>query len=107
MSITSCAIFAARRSFCALDFPGQSFTMMCGIATAPSSFDFVEDALGNRQGGICRRPAGIEGQMRDDFDQLLAADAVLQRFLQMERKLVDAIERNQACDRYQAAVPRR
>src|SRR5438874_8927286 len=35
--MTSLAIFSATRAFCRSDFPGQSFTMTCGMVHSPRS----------------------------------------------------------------------
>ena len=42
--------------------------------------------------------------MRDQLDQLIPADAVVERPLQMKGELVGAVERDQGCDRDQAAI---
>jgi hypothetical protein len=59
-------------------------------------------------GDGCRRagtgPAGIEGQVGDDFRQLFARHAVLQRQLQMKGQFIVPVAGDQRCDRNQAAV---
>src|SRR5271165_6220343 len=50
------------------------------------------------------RPTGIEGEVRDHFDQLIAGDAVRERASDMARQFIGPVERNQAGNRDQAAV---
>src|SRR5882757_9362619 len=45
MSVTSLVIALARRVFCCSDFPGQSFTMTCGMAGSSLWFDHHLDGL--------------------------------------------------------------
>src|SRR5271167_1711338 len=62
---------------------------------------------GLAQDGDCRirhRPTGIEGEMRDHFDQLIAGDAVRERASDMARQFIGPVERNQAGNRDQASV---
>jgi hypothetical protein len=49
-------------------------------------------------------PARIESQVRDHFFQFLPGDAVAERGPQVEGQLFVAAQRDQAGDRYQAAV---
>src|SRR5271165_218735 len=53
---------------------------------------------------IRHRPTGIEGEMRDHFDQLIAGDAVRERTPDMARQFIGPVERNQAGNGDQAAV---
>jgi hypothetical protein len=50
------------------------------------------------------RPAGIEGEVRHELDQLLAGYAVVERALDVAGQLVRAVECNEARDGDQAAV---
>ena len=45
--------------------------------------------------------------MRDHLDQLIAADAVFESFLQVKGQLVNAVEGNEARDGNETAVTRR
>src|SRR5512134_2789143 len=89
------------------------FRAECGSAVfvvdpLPSSWRsgprLLEDAPGDGQGGARRRPARVEGEVRDHFDQLVPVDAVLESFLQVKRQLVGPIERDERRDRDEAAI---
>src|SRR3984957_15683912 len=67
----------------------------------------LEDVAPDLQRRHRRRPAGIEGEMRDRSDDFVAGDAVLQRPLEMERDFVDPVERDKAGDSHRAPVARR
>jgi hypothetical protein len=71
------------------------------MGMAVSSLQIAEQA----RGGGGRGPAGVEGQVRHDFFQLLPGDAVVERGLQVERQLAVAAQRDQAGDRHETAVP--
>src|SRR5437763_8096922 len=63
-----------------------------------------EHVLGDLRGGHCRRPAGVEGEMRYDLADLLLGDAVVERAVQMTGQLPLPAERDQRRDDDQAAV---
>ena len=69
--------------------------------------DLVEHLSRNLKRGHRGGPAGIEGEMGDRADDLLARYAVFQSPLQVKRHFVDAVEGDQAGDRHQAAIARR
>src|SRR5271167_1435423 len=64
----------------------------------------VEHVLRHQGRGHRRRPAGIEGEMGDDFAELFLGQAVVERPLQMADELPFAAERNQRRAGDQAAV---
>lgn len=55
---------------------------------------FLEHAPCDCHGRIRRRPACIEGKLRDQLDQFIPADAVVERSLQVKGGLVGAVERD-------------
>jgi hypothetical protein len=57
---------------------------------------FGEDLPRYPDGGARGRPAGVEGQVRDEFYQLVLRHPVLYRPFQVERQLVRAVERDDA-----------
>src|ERR1700722_6307055 len=61
---------------------------------------FADDA----QRGAGGRPARIEGEMRDRFDDLIAGHTVLERLPEVELELVAPIESDQTGDGDEAAV---
>src|SRR6266496_547508 len=69
-----------------------------------SCLPLLEDVLGDRGRGHCRGPAGVEGEMRDDFADLLLGDAVVEGAIEMTDQLPLAAERDQGGDDDQAAV---
>src|ERR1017187_1489672 len=83
-------------------FPSLRFRIVLSSLSS-----FVENPLRDRQRGIRGRPARVEGQMRDDLDQLIPADAVFESLLQVKGQLVRPVERDEACDGNQAPVARR
>src|SRR4051794_6640817 len=78
----------------------------CG-SSMRSGIGVGEDAVEDADGGAGGRPAGIESEMGDQLDQLVAGDAVVERPLQVEGQLVDSVERDEARNGDQAAVARR
>src|SRR5947207_1469027 len=68
---------------------------------------FLEDVLrrGNRRQGV--RPAGIEGQMRDDLGDLARLHTVIERKLELMRQLDRLVARDQRRQGDDAAVARR
>ena len=90
--------------------PSSRFCMVILLEFVARPVRFVEAILASQGCAIARarrRPAGVEGEVGDGLDDLVAGDAILERLLQVERQLVGPIERDQACDRDQAAVARR
>jgi len=73
---------------------------------AGSDAVFLEDALGDGHGGVRGRPTGVEGEMRNQFDELFPADTVVECLPQMEGQLVCPVERDQSGDRDQAPIAR-
>src|SRR4051794_19513564 len=63
-----------------------------------------EDLLGDGDRGEGLRPACIEGQVRDELDELLLGDAVVLRVLQMEGQLLGVAPGQQRGDGDEAAV---
>src|ERR1700744_2851912 len=80
---------------------------MCSTRPERLFTGFLEDLAGDLQRRHRRRPARVEGNMGDGCDDLVAREAVVQGPLQVERHLVDAVERDEARDRHQATVARR
>src|SRR5256712_2940383 len=64
----------------------------------------VEHLAGDAARGHGRRPARVEGQVRDHFADLIAGDAVAEGALEVPGELVAASEREQRGDRDEAAV---
>src|SRR6266704_3439497 len=83
-------------------FPSLRFCIVLSLL-----FSFVENALRDRKRGIRSRPARVEGQMRDNLDQLIATDAVFQSLLEVKGQLIGPVESDEARDRNQAAIARR
>jgi hypothetical protein len=61
---------------------------MGSVRSLTSTAVFREDPAGDPQRRVCRRPAGIECQVRDQFDQFVLRDAVFERPFQMKGELV-------------------
>src|SRR5579883_251675 len=80
-------------------FPSFRFCMALALLSS-----FFENFPCDRQRCARGRPARIEGEVGNRFDNLVARHAVLQRLLQVERQLVRAVQRNQACDGDEASV---
>src|SRR3954454_8532505 len=78
--------------------------------TAPSMCDllcvFLKHAPRDRQRCVCGRPSRVESEVRDDFDQLVFRDAVVERPFQMERQLVRAIAGDERCDGDETPIAR-
>src|SRR4051812_25377313 len=64
----------------------------------------AEDLLGDGHRGEGLRPARVEGQVRDELDELLLGDAVVLRVLQVEGQLLGVAAGEQCGDGGQAAV---
>jgi hypothetical protein len=62
-----------------------------------------EHLASNSDGGAGGRPARVEGEVRNHFDDLVTGDAVLKRCPKMELELVAPIESNQTGDGDKAA----
>src|SRR6516225_3871415 len=65
---------------------------------------FLEHVLGDESRGHRCRPAGIEGEMGDNFAELILAEPIVERPLQMANELFLAAERDQGRAGNQAAV---
>src|ERR1700761_343005 len=63
---------------------------------------FLENLGGEECRGHRRRPAGIEGEMGDQLADLVLADAIAERALQMAAQLLAAAHRHEGGDRDQA-----
>ena len=66
-----------------------------------------ENVLGDQRRGHRRRPAGIEGEVGDDFAELGLGEPVVERAFEMADELLFAAERDEGRDDNQAAVPLR
>src|ERR1700746_3895239 len=65
---------------------------------------FLEHVLGDESCSHRCRPTGVEGEMGDDFAELVFAETVVERPLQMADELFFATERDQGRAGNQAAV---
>src|SRR5204863_420763 len=83
--------------------PARGATPPCGGAWVVGSVA-AEDLLGDGHRGEGLRPAGVEGQVRDELDELLLGDAVVLRVLQVEGQLLGVAAGEQGGDGSQAAV---
>src|SRR5215469_99650 len=89
---------------CAFErWPGHPRTRS-GASHDEQNSVLVEHVLGDEGRGHCRGPAGIKGEVSDDFAELGLAVAVLQRAFEMTDQLLLAAERDQRGDDDQAAV---
>src|SRR5579863_1331547 len=64
----------------------------------------LEDFLGDRRRRHRGRPSRIEGQMRDEFAELVLGNAVAQRAFEMTPQLIGPLQRDERRAGYQAAV---
>src|SRR5689334_1113434 len=72
----------------------------CGLGLVGVGKHLTRDG----QRGAGGRPAGIESEMSNDLDNLLALHAILQRLLKVEGQFILSVQRDQRRDRDEAAI---